>query len=227
VDDAQGIDFVAEEFDAVCDFFGGGPDFDHVPANAKLAPFERDIVALILNIDEFEQYRIAVDDFALAHVDHHALVVAGRSEAVDAGDARHDDGIGPGDERGRGREAEAVDIFVDARIFFDVDITLRYVGFGLVIIVVADEVADGVVREERLEFLVELRGERLVVGEHERGPAELGNDIRSGKRLAGARGAEQDLHFLPGLEPGDEFLDGLGLIPGGLVFTVQSEERHR
>ena len=59
------------------------------------------------------------------------------------------------------------------RVLLDVDVALRDVRLGLVVVVVADEVVDGVVREEALELLVELGGERLVVGEDERRLAEL------------------------------------------------------
>ena len=63
------------------------------------------------------------------------------------------------------REAEAVDVLVDARVLLDVDVALRDVRLRLVVVVVADEVVDGVVREEaRLSSFVELGGEGFVVG---------------------------------------------------------------
>ncbi len=71
-----------------------------------------------------------------------------------------------------GGEAQAVDVLVDRGVFLDVDVALRDVRFGLVVVVVADEVVDGVVREEALELLVELGRERLVVREDERRLAE-------------------------------------------------------
>ncbi len=51
----QGIDVVAEEFDAHRHFFGTRPDFDGVAANTELAAFERDVVALVLHVDKLEQ----------------------------------------------------------------------------------------------------------------------------------------------------------------------------
>ena len=65
------------------------------------------------------------------------------------------------------------------RVFFDVDVALRDVGFGLVVVVIADEIVDGVAREEAAELLVELGGQRLVVGQHQRRLAELGDDVGS------------------------------------------------
>jgi len=52
------------------------------------------------------------------------------------------------------------------------------------------------VREEVLELLVELGRERLVVGEDERRPIELGDDVGRGECFAGAGDAEEDLAFL-------------------------------
>ena len=52
---------------------------------ADIAALKGDVVALILHIDEFEQQLFALDDFAFGESDHHALVIAGRSEAVNAG----------------------------------------------------------------------------------------------------------------------------------------------
>src|SRR5689334_24968221 len=54
----------------------------------------------------------------------------------------------------------SIDVLVDGGIFFDVDVALRNVRFGLVVVVIADEVVHRVVREERLEFLVELGRDR-------------------------------------------------------------------
>ena len=91
------------------------------------------------------------------------------------------------------------------RVFFDVDVALRNVGFGLVVVVIADEIVDGVVREERLELLVELGGERLVVREHERRLVELRDDVRGGERLARAGHAEQGLAARPSRKPATSF----------------------
>jgi len=51
-----------------------------------------------------------------------------------------------------------VELVVDGGFFFDVDVTRRNVGSGWVVVVIADEVFDGVRGEEALEFVIELRG---------------------------------------------------------------------
>ena len=57
---------------------------------------------------------------------------------------------------------------------FSMYVSLRgQVRLGLVVVEVADEVLDRVLREELAELGVELRGERLVVGEDQRRPVGL------------------------------------------------------
>ena len=104
------------------------------------------------------------------------------------------------DQGAGGGQTQAVDVLVDGGVFFDVDVALRNVRFGLIVVVVADEVVDGVVGKEAAKLLVELGGERLVVRQDERRLAELGDDVGGGEGFAAAGDADQDLAILPGLE---------------------------
>ena len=64
--------------------------------------------------------------------------------------------------------AQAVDLVVDRGVLLDVEVLGRDVGLGLVVVVVGDEVLDRVLGEELAELVAELRGQRLVVGDHQR-----------------------------------------------------------
>ena len=55
-------------------------------------------------------------------------------------------------ERLRRGVAQPVDVLVDDVVLLDVRVGARDVRFGLVVVVVGDEVLDGVVREELLEL---------------------------------------------------------------------------
>ena len=77
-------------------------------------------------------------------------VIVRRAEPVDARDAGDDDHVVPADQGARRGEAEALDLLVDRGVFLDVDVALGDVGFGLVVVVIADEVADGVVGKNSL-----------------------------------------------------------------------------
>jgi hypothetical protein len=93
---------------------------------------------------------------------HHGAVVLGRAQAVDARHAGHDDHVAAADQGAGGGQAQAVDLVVDRGVLLDVDVALGDVRFGLVVVVVADEVVDGVVGEELLELGVELGGQVLL-----------------------------------------------------------------
>ena len=89
---------------------------------------------------------------------------------------------------------------------------MRNIRFGLEIVVIAHEVFHRIVGEERLEFLVELRRQRLVVREDQRRLAYVLDDVRHGERLAGTRDAKQRLELFSVLETFGEFFDGLRLV---------------
>ena len=113
---------------------------------------------------------------------------------------RGDDDDVPAREERRGRgEPEPRDVVVLRGVLLDVEVGLGHVRLGLVVVVVRDEVLDRVVREELAELVAELRGQRLVVGDHERRPLDLLDDPGHRRRLAGAGRAEHRLEALAGL----------------------------
>ena len=65
---------------------------------------------------------------------------------------------------------QLVDLFVDVRFLLYVGVCGGEVGFGLIIVVVADEVFHGVVWEILLEFGAELSCQGLVVAHHQSWP---------------------------------------------------------
>ena len=77
------------------------------------------------------------------------------------------------------------------RVLLDEGVGLRDVGLGLVVVVVADEVLDGVVRQQVAELGGELRRERLVVRHHEGRALHLLDEPGGRRRLAGSGRAEQ------------------------------------
>src|SRR5213078_2769162 len=148
---------------------------------------------------------------------------------ADAVDARHgsdDDHVAPGDERRGGREPEAGDVVVLGRILLDVEVGLRDVRLGLVVVVVRDEVLDRVVGEELPELVAELRRQRLVVRDHERRLLDLLDDPGHGRGLAGSGRAQQRLVALAGPNAVREHLDRLRLVAGRRIGGRCFERRH-
>ncbi len=227
VDFVECGDGVEIELDADGGFVVGWKDFDGVAADAEFPAREIELVALVVIFAEAAEQLGAVDDFAFLDDDGHLRVEVGRAQAVDAGDAGDDDHVGARHQRGGRGEAQTVDVFVDGGIFFDVDIPRRNIGFGLVVVVVADEVGDSVVGEEGFEFAVELRGERLVVAEHQRGFLHALNQVRHREGLAGAGDTQEGLVAQTFLQTVNELLDGGGLVTGGGVSGSEFEHREK
>src|SRR5205814_2195515 len=133
-----------------------GPNLDHVAADSELAAGNGHVVALVLNVYQAKEEIVALDNLAFFEVDHHALVIAGRAQPIDAGDTGDDDDVLPTDKSARCGQAEAIDVLVDEGIFFNVDVPLRDIGFRLILVVVTDEVMNGVAWKEAAKFFVEL-----------------------------------------------------------------------
>ncbi len=223
MDQRELLDLVAPELDAEAALLVAGPDLDAVAADAELARLKLDVAPLVLDVDQLAEHLVAIDRLAQLQADHHGAVVFRRAQAVDAGDAGDDDHVAAAHQGAGGGQPQAVDLLVDRGVFFDVDVALGDVGFRLVVVVVADEVVDGVVGEELLEFAVELGGQRLVVRHHQRGPLLLLDDVGHGEGLAGAGHAHEHLVLGAGLEPVDQGFDGLRLVPGGLEGSDELE----
>ena len=127
-------------------------------------------------------------------------------------DRRHDDDVAAREQPGGRRVAQAVDLVVDRRVLLDVGVARRDVGLGLVVVVVADEVLDPVVREELAHLLGELGGEALVGGEDQRRALHLLDRPRDRRRLARAGDAEQRLEPIAALDARGQLRDRRRLI---------------
>ena len=97
---------------------------------------------------------------------------------------------------------------------------MRDVGLRLIIIIIGDEVFHRILREELLELAAELRGQRFVVGEHQRRAVEGGNDVGHRERLARAGDTSQHLFVQAVFKPGDKRPDRLGLISHRLIIRM-------
>ena len=221
------LDLVAEELHPHETVLGGRLELERVASNAEAGTRDLRVVALVLEVDEVAQDRVPTILAALPQSQHGRTVVHRCTQAVDAGDAGHDDHVPPLEKRVRGRVAQLVDLVVAARILLDVRVRARQVGLGLVVVEVADEVLDSVVRKERPELRVQLGGERLVVGQDERGLAVAGDDIGHRPGLAAAGHAHQCLMAHAAAKTLGQAVDRLGLVSGWLEVGNESKVGHR
>ena len=221
------LDLVAEQGDPVGGLGVGGHDLQHLAADPEGAAAQHRVVALVLHLHQLAQHLVAVDRGPDLEQLHFFVVDLRRADPVDAGDRGDDDHVAAGEQRRRRGVAEAVDLVVDRGVLLDVEVLRRDVGLGLVVVVVGDEVLDRVVGEELAELVAELRRQRLVVGDHQRGPLHRGDRRRHREGLAGAGGAEQRLEPIPLPQPLGQAGDRLRLVGGRRVGGVELELGHR
>ncbi len=142
------FDLVAEEGDAPgAVFIMGGKDFDRYRRAREKRRAKNRRRALVLQRDEIGDQLALVDLFAELHGKGHGRIGLDRADAVDAGDRGDDDHVVAFEQRARRGVAHPVDLLVDRGFLLDIGVGARHIGFRLVIIVIGDEIFDGVVRE--------------------------------------------------------------------------------
>ncbi len=149
------------------------------------------------------------------------------SDAVNAADAGHDEDITPSAEQGRGGgQPKFFNLVVDLKVLLDVRVRSGNERFGLVVIVVTDEVLDEVVGEKGLEFAVELSGQGFVVAQDQCRSLGLGHHICHRKGLARACHPKQHLVGCPLVDPLHQLANRFGLVAGGFKFARELEGGH-
>ena len=220
------LDLVAEELHPDDGVLVGGVHLDGVAAHAELTPGEVKIPTGILDINQAPDDGFQAGLLPHLQPDHPLEIFLRRAQAVDARNAGHDDDIVARQQRAGGCVPQPVDLVVDGAVLLDVGIRGGQVCLRLVIVVVADEILDGVVGHELLELVAQLRGQRLVVGHHQRRPAVLGDHVGHGESLARAGHPQQGLAAVALLEAGHQRVDRLGLIAGRAIHFFQLEGCH-
>ncbi len=201
----------------------GREQFDGVAAHPEIAAREGDVVAPVLKRHKVGQ-QLPLRN-AVAHLDRerHRRIGFNRADTVDAGDRGHDDDVVAFEQRARGGVAHTVDLLVDRAVLLDVGVRARDIGFGLVIVVIGNEILDGVIREERLELAVKLRRQRLIRRQDQRGPLRFLYHLRHCEGLARAGHAQQHLVALPRACRRDQLTDRGWLIAARLELRLDDQ----
>src|SRR3954469_17623864 len=217
---------VAEQLDADrALLFVSRKDLHGVALHPERPAGEVGVVALVLDLDQVAEELVPRVLLADLRGYFELVVCLGGAEAVDAGDGGDDEHVVAREQRVRRRVAHAIDLVVDGRVLLDVRVRRGHVRLGLVVVVVADEELDRVLRKQLLELAVELARKRLVVGDDERRPLHRLHEIGDAERLSRAGHAEQRLRLVAALDARDELRDGARLVALRLVVAAKLE-RH-
>ena len=121
--------------------------------------------------------------------------------------------------------AHPVDLFVDGRFLLDEGIGAGYIGLGLVIIIIGNEIFHRIMRKKAFEFAVELRGERLVGRKDQSGAVCFRDDLGGGEGFSGSRNTEQNLIALTALNAFDKFGNCVRLVSCRLILGYDFEAK--
>ena len=102
--------------------------------------------------------------------------IVGGANAVNGRDRGHHDRPFRFQQVARSVHAQPLQLGIDRNFLGNVQVALRHKGFGLVVVIVADKVADAVAGKETAKFLEQLGGQRLVVAEDQGGNAQGRDD---------------------------------------------------
>ena len=214
---ADAFDFVIEQFDA--DRFQvrfGRVDVNHIAAHAEGGAGKIHVIAGVLQVGQTAQQLALVEFIATVDVQHHLQIGFRTAQTINARHRSHDDRVLALQQRLGRRQSHLFDVVVDRRVFLDKGIGGGHVGFRLVVVVVRDEVFHRIVREERLELAVQLRGQGFVRRQHQRRSIDMGDHVGNAERLARTCYPEQGLVRQTGLNAFDHLANGHGLVAGGL-----------
>ena len=129
---------------------------------------ELGLVARVQRIDERKQQLVATHSRSHRERDRIVVKILGIAYAVETRNRRyHHDVPSSRKERGGRVQSETFYFLVDLQVLFDVRVRMWDIGFGLIIVIVRNEILHGVLREKTFELAVQLRRQRFVVAQHQ------------------------------------------------------------
>ncbi len=157
------FDLIAKPFHANPFLAVGREDLQRVSAHAEIPTGEVHVVAIVLNVQQLTDHRVAIEFDATIQNDQAVFVLLRRTQTVDAAYRSDDDHVAALEQRRGGAQAQAVDLIIDRSILLNVCIAGRHIRFGLIIIVIRYKVFHRVLREELPKLTVELGRQSFVV----------------------------------------------------------------
>ncbi len=228
VDGVDLFDRVAPLHDPIGFVAVGHVDVDRVARHAEGAPAELRVVARVEAVHQLVQELLARKVFALFQVDRVGVEVRRVADPVEARHgAHHHHVVAAGEQRTGGAQAEFLDFVVDREVLFDVGVRGGEVGLRLVVVVVRDEVFDGIVGKETPELAVELGGQGFVVAQDQGRFSDVPDDVGHREGLARAGDSEEGVVARALAERTGQLGDRLGLVARRREVGVKGEVHGR
>src|SRR3989338_671227 len=149
--------FVPEKFDTHRLILPvGGIDINHFAVDPKVPALKIGVITGIPHFNEAKKELFLVDFISDSDNLYHLLILFGITQPIVGRDGSDNDNVIIAEEIGGGGESQTFQLIVDGAVFFDKQILAGNVGFGLIIIVVTDEIFDMVFGKKRAKLTVEL-----------------------------------------------------------------------
>jgi len=148
------LDLLIEKGDPKGRVAVGGVDLHDLAPNPEDPRLEGEVVPLVVASGQPQEEGLPIIPLSQGETNDRLLVVSPLAQAVNAGDACHHEHVSPFQQAFRRLEPQLFDFVVDRGILLDVEILRGKIGLGLIVVVIADEVADRIIWEELSEFAV-------------------------------------------------------------------------
>ncbi len=172
-----------------------------------------DIIPAVLNINQTTQQLIAVKLHTLLKTNQQAMIGLWRAKPVNTGNRSDDQNITPGQQTARSTMPQLINLLVDRGILLNVGVCRGNVSFRLVVVVIRNEILDGIIREEFLEFTVKLGSQGFIRRKNQSWSLNLHHHVGHGKGFAGTGNPKENLVEVATANTLDQLSDGLRLIP--------------
>ena len=189
-------------------------DINRISPNPEGTPAEIDVVPAVLHLHQSSNHITVRYPVPLAQRQNHLVILVRITDTVNRRDRCNNHDITTFHQRLGTRQAHLFDVLVDRRIFLDKQIPLGNVSFRLVIIVITDEILDGIIREKLPELTVQLRRQRFIGRKNDSRPTEARNHIGHRIRLPRPRYAQKCLERQTVFDSFNQFVDCLRLVTG-------------
>jgi tRNA(Ile)-lysidine synthase len=187
-------------------------NLDNIATGTEFSLFGHEIVSLVIIIEKFLHKCPAIPLFPHRKRKDDFLVCFFFPKAVNTGDAGDDNNVTPFYQRLGGCKAKAFYPVVYRGILFDVCVCGRNIGLGLIVVIIAHKVVNGVPGKKTAKFTVKLGCEGFIVREDKSWPTCFGDDISHGKCFPASRCPEKCLETETRGDAGRELTDRFGLV---------------